>query len=204
MRIEMTPPLPILGIGDVTSILISLHYFWSDLRGMKEKLKIIPVDLLESYCLQVRQDMQISFDSLRDAEISTGTFSFYISVSSVYSSKIEGEDIELDSYVKRQSRLHLSGLCKDPSFHWWQRTDCKAIGKMVSRPKIRGQCLVCSLGKKLLPASSNLLQPFKGLGFRISRTGLWQSASFSFDVARRCIDWISPNARSWTWKPRRF
>ena len=84
---------------------------------MKEKLKIIPVDLLESYCLQVRQDMQTSFDSLRDAEISTGTFSFYISVSSVYSSKIEGEDIELDSYVKHKSRLHSSGLCKDPSFH---------------------------------------------------------------------------------------
>ncbi|MFN0216938.1 MAG: Fic family protein [Saprospiraceae bacterium] len=69
---------------------------------MKEKLKIIQVDLLEPYCLQVRQDLQSSFEGLRDAEISTRTFSFYTSVSSVYSSKIEGEDIELDSYIKHK------------------------------------------------------------------------------------------------------
>jgi Fic family protein len=43
-----------------------------------------------------------AFHALQDAEISTADFSFYTSVASVYSSKIEGEDIELDSYVKHK------------------------------------------------------------------------------------------------------
>lgn len=42
------------------------------------------------------------FYALEDAEISTENFSFYTSVSSVFSSKIEGEDIELDSYIKHK------------------------------------------------------------------------------------------------------
>lgn len=68
-----------------------------------EPLEIIPVDLLDQYRLQVDAGaLQDSFDQLKDAEISTATFSFYTSVSSVFSSKIEGEDIELDSYVKHK------------------------------------------------------------------------------------------------------
>ena len=46
--------------------------------------------------------MSNKFDNLKDAEISTKTFSFYTSVASVFSSKIEGEDIELDSYIKHK------------------------------------------------------------------------------------------------------
>ncbi len=69
---------------------------------MLQKLQIIPIALLEQYDLQVRKDLLILFESLKDAEISTDSFSFYTSVSSVYSSKIEGEDIELDSYVKHK------------------------------------------------------------------------------------------------------
>lgn len=69
---------------------------------MKWKLKIIPVNLLEQYCLQVNDNLQSAFDALKDAEISTDTFSFYTSVSSVFSSKIEGEEIELDSYIKHK------------------------------------------------------------------------------------------------------
>ncbi len=69
---------------------------------MKDKFKIIPIDLLEQYNLQVNKDLQSSFDELQDAEISTESFSFYTSVSSVFSSKIEGEEIELDSYIKHK------------------------------------------------------------------------------------------------------
>lgn len=69
---------------------------------MKEHLQIIPTDLLETYLKQVPKTLQVSFDALEDAEISTDTFSFYVSVSSVYSSKIEGEKIELDSYIKHK------------------------------------------------------------------------------------------------------
>ncbi len=69
---------------------------------MREKLKIIPPDLLAEYLLQVPNSLQSSFEDLKDAEISTDTFSFYTSVSSVFSSKIEGEEIELDAYVKHK------------------------------------------------------------------------------------------------------
>lgn len=69
---------------------------------MKKKMQIISTDLLEIYLEQVPKNLQSSFDNLEDAEISNDTFSFYVSVSSVYSSKIEGEKIELDSYIKHK------------------------------------------------------------------------------------------------------
>ena len=69
---------------------------------MEENLDIIPTDLLDEYLQQVSIDVEGLFFNLKDAEISTDTFSFYTSVSSVFSSKIEGEDIELDSYIKHK------------------------------------------------------------------------------------------------------
>ena len=69
---------------------------------MSYKLQIIPTDLLKKYLQQVPKNVAAVFDGLKDAEISTNTFSFYTSVSSVFSSKIEGEDIELDSYIKHK------------------------------------------------------------------------------------------------------
>lgn len=58
--------------------------------------------MLSAYLEQVEKGLQLAFDALHDAEISTENFSFYTSVSSVFSSKIEGEDIDLDSYVKHK------------------------------------------------------------------------------------------------------
>jgi Fic family protein len=69
---------------------------------MNLDLKIIQVTLLEQYCKEVNKELQNNFDQLVDAEISTDNFSFYTSVASVFSSKIEGEDIELDSYIKHK------------------------------------------------------------------------------------------------------
>ena len=66
------------------------------------KLQIIPTDLLPTYLGQVSNNLQQTFNTLQEAEISTNTFSFYTSVASVYSSKIEGENIELDSYIKHK------------------------------------------------------------------------------------------------------
>jgi Fic family protein len=67
------------------------------------KLELIPTTLLSVYLEQVPKDLQVNFDALHEAEISTATFSFYTSVASVFSSKIEGEDIELDSYIKHKA-----------------------------------------------------------------------------------------------------
>jgi Fic family protein len=67
------------------------------------KLSIIPTYALNNYLNEVDEVFLAScFNQLRDAEISTDTFSFYTSVSSVFSSKIEGEAIELDSYIKHK------------------------------------------------------------------------------------------------------
>ena len=65
------------------------------------KLQLIKTDLLPAYLKEVGA-LAEKFDSLKDAEISTDTFSFYTSVSAMASSKIEGEKMEIDSYVKHK------------------------------------------------------------------------------------------------------
>jgi len=72
-------------------------------------LQIIPTDLLEQYCSQLDNSVQKIFESLHDSDLSLpagkagiDAFSFYTSVSAVFSSKIEGENIELDSYIKHK------------------------------------------------------------------------------------------------------
>jgi hypothetical protein len=66
-------------------------------------LEILSNALLLPYLEQVPKELQANFDALHEAEISTSTFSFYTSLASVFSSKIEGEDIELDSYIKHKA-----------------------------------------------------------------------------------------------------
>jgi Fic family protein len=62
----------------------------------------LPTGLLNEYLEQVPKDLQEKFEALHDAEISTESFSFYTSVSVMASSKIEGEQMELDSYIKHK------------------------------------------------------------------------------------------------------
>jgi Fic family protein len=69
---------------------------------MNADFKIIPVALLDEYKQQVSTSLQTQFDALKDAEISTDTFSFYTSVSVITSSRIEGEQMEVDSYLKHK------------------------------------------------------------------------------------------------------
>ena len=68
--------------------------------GLENQLKIIPTTLLATYIEQVQQELPSQFEALKDADISTDTFSFYTSVSVISSSKIEGEPMEVDSYIK--------------------------------------------------------------------------------------------------------
>ena len=65
-------------------------------------LQLIPTTLLAAYQQQVPAQLQEKFDALKDAEISTDTFSFYTSVSAIASSRIEGEQMEIDSFVKHK------------------------------------------------------------------------------------------------------
>ncbi|UOE41268.1 hypothetical protein MTP09_01080 [Chryseobacterium suipulveris] len=67
----------------------------NDLQSIKQKL-------FPKY-LQHIEGVSEQFYGLREAEVSSENFSFYTSVSSVFSSKIEGEEINLDSYVKHKN-----------------------------------------------------------------------------------------------------
>lgn len=69
---------------------------------MTQALKIIPTPLLEAYKKSFSTTVEPHFDELQESEISNETFNFYTSVSAVFSSKIEGEDIELDSFIKHK------------------------------------------------------------------------------------------------------
>jgi len=69
---------------------------------MSPPLKIIPIQLLEEYKTAFDISIKHNFDELQDSELSIENFSFYTSVSAVFSSKIEGEDIELDSFIKHK------------------------------------------------------------------------------------------------------
>lgn len=68
----------------------------------KLELQILPIDLLKAYSLKASKAQELAFKKLHDSKLSKSTFSFYTSVSAVFSSKIEGEQIELDSYIKHK------------------------------------------------------------------------------------------------------
>jgi len=66
------------------------------------QFKILPIASLNDYLQQVNKSVSVNFELLKDSELSANTFSFYTSVSAVFSSKIEGADIELDSFIKHK------------------------------------------------------------------------------------------------------
>lgn len=66
------------------------------------QFEILPHTLLETYKQKISESVHDDFEKLKDNELSADTFSFYTSVSAVFSSKIEGEHIELDSFIKHR------------------------------------------------------------------------------------------------------
>jgi Fic family protein len=69
---------------------------------LQKEFEILPISVLNEYVQQFSPAVRDTFDKLTDSELSANTFSFYASVSAVFSSKIEGEDIELDSFIKHK------------------------------------------------------------------------------------------------------
>jgi len=65
-------------------------------------MKIIPNLLLNEYKDYFPIELEKRFKALQDAEISNDSFCFYTSVAAIASSKIEGERMEIDSYVKHK------------------------------------------------------------------------------------------------------
>lgn len=66
------------------------------------EFKILTDKLLDDYTGIVNESPLDKIDRLKKVELPVDYFQFYKSVSSVYSSKIEGEDIDFDSYFKHK------------------------------------------------------------------------------------------------------
>lgn len=64
--------------------------------------KILTSKLLEEYSNAVQESPLKKLDKIKKIDIPVDYFQFYKSVSSVYSSKIEGENIEFDSFFKHK------------------------------------------------------------------------------------------------------
>ena len=66
------------------------------------EFKILTDSLLKDYRKSVKESPFDKIDKIKKLNISFDYFQFYKSVSSVYSSKIEGEEIDFDSYFKHK------------------------------------------------------------------------------------------------------
>lgn len=66
------------------------------------KFKILTDKLLSAYSKAVKESPVSKMNKIKKVEMPVDYFQFYKSISSVYSSKIEGEDIDLDSYFKHK------------------------------------------------------------------------------------------------------
>lgn len=66
------------------------------------ELRIVTDQLLDEYREKVNLSPLNKIDNIKKKELRVDYFDFYRSVSSVYSSKIEGEDIDFDSYYKHK------------------------------------------------------------------------------------------------------
>ncbi len=64
--------------------------------------KILTSELLLEYTMKVNESPMHRLNSIQKLELPVDYFQFYKSVSSVYSSKIEGDDIDFDSYFKHR------------------------------------------------------------------------------------------------------
>ena len=64
--------------------------------------KILTAELLDDYTNAVGESPLDKIDKIKKLEMPVDYFQFYKSASSVYSSKIEGEDIDFDSYFKHK------------------------------------------------------------------------------------------------------
>jgi len=64
--------------------------------------RILTFSLLDNYTKAVKESPFDKIDKIKKTEILVDYFEFYKSISSVYSSKIEGEEIDYDSYFKHK------------------------------------------------------------------------------------------------------
>jgi len=64
------------------------------------EFEILSSQLLKAYPRSVKEPHLKKLENIKKVEMQVDYFQFYKSVSSVYSSKIEGEEIDFDSFFK--------------------------------------------------------------------------------------------------------
>ena len=67
-----------------------------------KNLQIIQSKHIQEYNKQLTVDIASALQKINEAELRPEDFTFYTSVSVVSSSKIEGEQVEIDSYMKHK------------------------------------------------------------------------------------------------------
>jgi Fic family protein len=80
-------------------------------------MKVLPEQFLENYIQLIDFDLSVAFDEVQKASFSPNSFTFYTSVAVISSSKIEGEIMEVDSYLKHklQNIEYLPELTEKPN-----------------------------------------------------------------------------------------
>jgi Fic family protein len=129
---------------------------------MSSKLQILPppaTALLSEYKKALSETGKLKglsiynlFRGLKDNPLTAQTFDFYVSVSAVFSSKIEGENIDLDSYFK-----HKRGQVKYRADYTKKIDDLYATYQFAQKHRLTEKNLLLAhkrLSKNLLPASS--------------------------------------------------
>lgn len=69
---------------------------------MSFSLKIIPANLFSEYQNLLETDIDMNFQTIQNQALEPHSFTFYTSVSVMTSSKIEGEIMDVDSYIKHK------------------------------------------------------------------------------------------------------
>ncbi len=80
-------------------------------------MEIIPDKYLKNYNQQVQIDFPSALKDVKAIELNSQSFTFYTSVAVISSSKIEGEQMEVDSYLKHkmQNIEYLPELVEKPN-----------------------------------------------------------------------------------------
>ena len=80
-------------------------------------MEIISNKYFESYKQQIQIDFASALKEMREIELNPQSFTFYTSVAVISSSKIEGEQMEVDSYIKHkmQGIEYLPELVEKPN-----------------------------------------------------------------------------------------
>jgi Fic family protein len=78
---------------------------------------LIPSQFFKSFEKNLEVNLENAFLKVKEIEIQADTFNFYTSVSAIASSKIEGEAMEIDSYLKHklQKVEYLKDLVQKPN-----------------------------------------------------------------------------------------